>query len=194
MDTLAAYGSSDDDSSSAASATATATARAVATAPAAATANSTASSSSAINQPEPPTKRSRPSSFLPVPSISSQHQPSSLVEWDTDYISDYRHTTTAASNSSNKNAKYLQDRLERSAARLEQFASEVGYATQLKSQHGFHNPCFMENAAQQLGVQQVMTPSAGRTEAFEDYEFNILELEEQVRIQEFQNAQQNQQQ
>lgn len=210
MDALAGYGS--DSSSSCSSAP-------VPVAPAAPPAK----------QPdeEPPQKRKRrwdsqtdnegsnnssnsTTSNLPPPSIAATttgqqkdaNGASSLIEWNTDYVSHYKANPTAPSSSSSTTAAaeasraFLIERLKQNAHVIvqQERTTNGGWAAQLKGQHDFHNPRFLDNAAQQCGIVSKMMVEEGdpntsndkQGETFEEYEYRIVQLEEKARIQAFQ--------
>ena len=133
-----------------------------------------------------------PSARLPPPSLRAteengqqkQHQTEpSMIEWDTDYVSHHKATKPGADDAT-ATRTFLAERLKFAyAARTNNDIPPGGRAAQLVHQHAFHNPRFLDNAAQQCGIVSRMaaTGMLGQ-EAFGDFEFRIVALEEQSRI------------
>ena len=157
---------------------------------------SSSNENSTNNHQTPP---SIPSSHLPPPSLrqkETQKAPS-MIEWDTDYLSTHHQSAKAGGKDATAAAEsriFLAERLKRTHADKSnvQNITEGGRAAQLQEQHDFHNPRFLDNAAQQCGILSRMqasttTPLLGNRhvvrETFDDFEFRIAELEEQSRIQ-----------
>jgi len=185
MDALAAYGS--DDSSSSDS-----DAPAPVAAPVPAPAN---------NNPTTTRKRrwdngstTKPdNNGLPAPRLSKFNDDGAMVEWDVNYLATHGNGTSLPL--SEESRRFLTEQLLKATTNnngdsggddAKREDNKIGWAAQLKVQHDFHNPRYMDNlmSRQMCGISQVLGSNAANQETFEDYEYRLLELEEQARIQE----------
>jgi hypothetical protein len=77
---------------------------------------------------------------------------------------------------------------------LELSSSSTIWAEKLKSQHEFHNPAFFQTAVQKFGIQNALGSTMTCLETMHEYEFDLIQLEEEARIRQHQQWQQQQQQ
>jgi hypothetical protein len=146
---------------------------------------------SQANQSLPPPKRQRRwdngstntnnTSNKPLsPRLSSVTQ-ASMVLCDANYLA-RRPFQDASVSMDESSHTFLQERLASFSDRKDG-SGHGGYATKLKQSHDFHNPRFMENAASQIGITDTnqLGSNFPHQESFEDYEYNLVLLEEQAR-------------
>ena len=132
---------------------------------------------------------------LPPPRLSNQ----SVVEWETDFLSRHpaQHTPAAMNDDSRA---FLQGRLELTSGKIDTGTTKA-LGKQLKEDHDFHNPRYLEISAAACGISDQLGSNLQTQEPFEDYEFNLLAWEEdarnkvyaQIEQQHAQNQQQQQQ-
>lgn len=71
-------------------------------------------------------------------------------------------------------------------------SSSTVWAEKLKSQHEFHNPAFFQTAVHQFGIQDPLGSTMTCRETMHEYEFDLVQLEEEARIRQQQQWQQQQ--
>ncbi|CAB9526901.1 expressed unknown protein [Seminavis robusta] len=179
MDGLTGYGS--DSSSS------------IGSMPKSAAASHTANTSQSQPSAQPTKRRRRwdandskkSTSSLPAPRLF----PSSML-WDVDYLSSVDTTTPHAQDIDDSARTFLEERLKTLDKGTE---CDSGVAAKLKQSHDFHNPRFLDNAADQIGIVDMLGSNLPEQEVFEDYEYKIIELEGQARARMHEQVDQEQQ-
>ena len=105
----------------------------------------------------------------PQPTISSGV---SMIQWNKDYLS--------RAQSFKSTPKHI------SSEKLEQIRSKLpantSWASQLKSQHDFHNPNLFEGVVKLFDIQQPLGTNMKHKEGLQDWESDVVAMEEKARI------------
>jgi hypothetical protein len=67
-------------------------------------------------------------------------------------------------------------------------SSPTDWVQQIQSGHEFHNPAFFQSALQTLGVEDELGTNVACQELIYPYELDLVRLEEEARIRQYQNA------
>ena len=114
-----------------------------------------------------------------IPSASASHTfpppPTSddriMIEWNEDYVTAKQSPRTGS--------------LKKAASeKLQQISAETSWAQQLKKQHDFHNPHFLESVVEQFAIRDEMGSNLPNKEQLAEWEFDLAKYEEQARVQE----------
>lgn len=128
---------------------------------------------------------------LPPPPLSAD---GNMIQWEADFLStklnDHRNNKSSGLSEQVTTLQAMTEKIERECKEESQKISsktkpQHSWVSVVKAQHEFHNPRFLDNVASQCGITSVMGSNIQRVETFDDYEFNLLGLEEKARMQAF---------
>lgn len=112
--------------------------------------------------------------ILPKPPLSSGK---SMIEWEVDYLSNHPPQDKEVKILESSRT-FLEERLKQSTQNIN---NSKALGKQLKEGHDFHNPRYLDNAAAACGISNILGSNLPNQETFEEYEFNLLALEEKAR-------------
>jgi hypothetical protein len=102
----------------------------------------------------------------------------SMLFGDIDLFSS-KYTPICQSNLLNKN---------NNQPRIDSSCVPTSWVHQIQSEHEFHNPAFFQSALQNLGIKDELGTNASCQEIIYSYEYDLVRLEEEARIRQYQNV------